>query len=83
MKNIDSKTPDLAKLAANASLNAKISEVKKEISSIANLATTASFNDNINEVQSKIPNVTNLATTTALNAVEKKIPTVSILFKKS
>ena len=41
IKNIEDKTPDITKLATNASLNAKINEVKGKIPSISNLATTS------------------------------------------
>ena len=41
MKNIEDKIPDITSLTTNTSLNAKINEVKGEISSITNLAATA------------------------------------------
>ena len=93
IETIEDKIPDIANLATNTTLNAKINEVKKEISSITNLTTTATpLNAKINEVKNKIPNITNLATTTttttttttastttttALNGAENKIPNVS------
>ena len=43
-KNIEEKIPDITNLATNASLNAKINEVKGEIPNITNLATNASLN---------------------------------------
>ena len=46
----------MTNLGTNASLNAKINEVKGEIPSITNLATKAS----LNAVENKIPSVTNL-----------------------
>ena len=56
-------------MVANASLNAKINEVKGEIPSITNLTTTA--------VENKIPNVSNLVKkpdyNTKINETEKKI----------
>ena len=36
IKNIENKIPDVTNLATNTTLNAKINEVKKEISSITN-----------------------------------------------
>ena len=66
IKKIEDKKPDITKLAANASLNAKLNEFK------GNLTTNASLNAKINEVKNEIPNITNLATTTALAAVEIK-----------
>ena len=42
--------PDIANLATNTTLNAKINEVKNEIPSITNLATNVSLNAKINEV---------------------------------
>ena len=69
-------------MAANTTLNAKINELKNEISSITNLATTAADNTKINEVK-KPPNISDLDTTTALTAVENKIPNVSNLVKKT
>ena len=50
MKNIEDKIPVTTNLTANASLNAKISEVKGEMSSIANLATAAAFTTVENKV---------------------------------
>ena len=41
MKNIEDKIPDITSLTTNTSLNAKINEVKGEISRITNLAATA------------------------------------------
>ena len=41
MKNIEDKISDITSLTTNTSLNAKINEVKGEISSITNLAATA------------------------------------------
>ena len=55
-KNIEDKIPDITKLATNTSLNAKINEVKCQITSINNLATTTVFTS----VENKIPNVSNL-----------------------
>ena len=40
-KNIKNKIPDITNLADNTTLNAKLNQVKKEISSINNLATTS------------------------------------------
>ena len=55
-KNIEDKIPDITKLATNTSLNAKINEVKCQITSINNLATTTV----LTSVENKIPNVSNL-----------------------
>ena len=54
IKNIEDKIPD--NLATDASLNAKINEVKGEIPNITNLASTTAFT----AVENKIPSVTNL-----------------------
>ena len=45
------KIPDIINLATNASVNAKINEVKDEIPNITNLCTNASVNAKINEVK--------------------------------
>ena len=50
-------------LTLSTTLNAKISEVKKEIVSKTNLATATAHNAKISEVKDKISNITNLATT--------------------
>ena len=71
------KLLDITNLATNASLNAKINEVKGEIPSITNLATIASLNVKKNEIKNKIPIITNLAT--ALAAIENKILNVRII----
>ena len=70
-------------MTTNATPNAIINEVKKEIPSITKLATTAALNAKINEDKSKILNITNLATTSALNTVKNKIPNVINLVKKT
>ena len=75
IKNVEDKIPDITNVSTNTTLNAKINEVKKEISSIAKLATTKNKN--------KTPNITNLTTTTALTSVENKIPNVWNLVKKT
>ena len=81
---------DIANLATNASLNAKIKEkgerwieVKVEIPSITNLATTAALNAKINEITGELSNITDLATSTTLTAVENIILEVSNLVKKT
>ena len=65
--------PNITNVATNASLNAKINEVKGEILNITNLATTTAFT----AVENKIPSVTNLAKktdyNTKVNKIEKKI----------
>ena len=66
----------------NASVNAKINEIKSKIPSITNVTTNASLNAKINQGKVETPNISNLATTTALIAVESKIPNVSELVKK-
>ena len=55
INEIESKTPSITGLAANAALNAKINEVKSEIPSISDLATTA-----LTAVENKILNVSDL-----------------------
>ena len=67
IKNIEDKIPDTTNLAANTTLNAKISEIENEMPSITN-------NANINEIKNEIPDITNLATSTALTRVWNKIP---------
>ena len=69
-------------MATNASLNAKINEVKGETLDITNLAITTALNAKINEVKVEIPSIINLDCTTTLTAVENKIPNVSNLVKK-
>ena len=81
MKNIEDKIPAITNLT-NASLNAKINEVKGEIHNITNLATNVSLNAKINAVKGEIPNVTNLAATTALTS-ENRIPNVINLVQKT
>ena len=56
MKNIEDKIPDITSLTTNTSLNAKINEVKGEISSITNLAATAA----LVIVENKIANTNDL-----------------------
>ena len=56
MKNIEDKIPDITSLTTNTYLNAKINEVKGEISSITNLAATAAPII----VENKIPNTNDL-----------------------
>ena len=48
MKNIEDKIPDITNLATNASLNAKINEVRGKISIITNLVTISALNAEIN-----------------------------------
>ena len=47
---------EITKVATNASLNAKINEVKCEIPSISNLATNAA----LTTIENKTPNISNL-----------------------
>ena len=54
-KSIEDKIPHITNLATNASLNAKIIEVKGEITNITNLAATSALTD----VENKMPDVTN------------------------
>ena len=56
MKNIENTIPDITNLVTNASLNAKISEVKGEIPNITNLATTSA----LTATENKIPSVSNV-----------------------
>ena len=55
IKNIEDKIPDITNLATNASIKAKINEVKK-VPNIANLATIIA----LTAVENEIPNVSNL-----------------------
>ena len=55
LKNIEGKIPGITNLATNDSVNAKINEVKIEISNISNLGTTAT----LTTVKNKLPNVSN------------------------
>ena len=48
----------MTNLATNATLNAKINEIKDEVTSITNLATTPALNAKLNEVKDKAPSVT-------------------------
>ena len=54
--------PDIANLATNTSLNAKMNEVKGEIPNITNLATSTG----LTAVENKIPSVGNLVKTNLL-----------------
>ena len=60
-------------MATNASLNAKINEVKGEIPNITNLATTSA----LTAVENKIPSVSNLVKkadyNTKMNEIERKL----------
>ena len=70
-------------LATNATLNAKINEVKNKIPSITNVASTTALNVKIHEVIKKLPKTTNLVTITALPAIENKSSNVINLVKKN
>ena len=63
--------------------NAKIRNIEDKVLSIANSASKTTVNAKINEAKGEIPSTTNLDTKTALNAVEKLIPNVSNLVKKT
>ena len=71
--NAEDKVPDITNLAANASPNARINEVKNKIPNITNLATTTAFT----AVENRIPNVSNLVKKTDYNRkiseIENKI----------
>ena len=69
IKNIEDKIRDITNLATNASINAKINEVKGEMRTFTNLATNVSLQAKINKIKNKIPNITNLATTTDLTSL--------------
>ena len=56
IKNIKDRIPSITNLATNASLNAKVNEVKREILNIITLATIIA----LTAVENKIPNVSNL-----------------------
>ena len=63
IKNIEDKTPEsISNLATNASLNAKINEVKGEIPRISYLAATSA----LTAIENKIPSVGKLTTTQKL-----------------
>ena len=66
----------------NATFNAKINKVKKEILNITNLTTTTVFNVKTNEVKNKIPNITDLATTFAIVLLKIKHLMLVIYSKK-
>ena len=70
-----------AKIIQKKLVNAKINEVRNEISSVTILALTIALNANIKEIKNKESTITNLVTT-ALTAVENKILSVSSLVKK-
>ena len=57
-------------------------ELEKKIPDKSGLVKKTDHDTKIREIEGKIPNVTNLATKTALTTVQKKIPSVSIVFKK-
>ena len=63
IKNSEDKIPDIINLATNASLNAEINEMNREIPNITNLSTTAA----LTAVEYKIPNVSNLVKETGYN----------------
>ena len=73
MPNVKCEMPNTTNLATNASLNAKLNEVKGEIPNITNLATSKA----LTAVENEIPNVTNLVKKTDYNTknneIEKKI----------
>ena len=58
IKNSADKVPDITNLTTKITLNAKMNEVKGEMSNYANLATTAALNVKRNEVKGKIPSIT-------------------------
>ena len=72
IKNTEDKIPDIIILATKSILNAKINEVKEEITKITNLAPTGSYT----AVGNKIPSVNNFVKetdyNTKINEVEKK-----------
>ena len=73
IKHNEDKIFDITNLATNASLNARINDLKNDIPSITNLATTTALSAKINEVEKKIPNTLNLATNTVFTAVENNV----------
>ena len=83
IKNIEDKILDISNSENNASLNARINEVKGEILSITSLATNASLSAKMNEAEGEVPSITNLATTAALVTDKTKIPNISYLVKKA
>ena len=83
IKNIEDKILDISNSENNASLNAKINEVKGEILSITSLATNAFLSAKMNEAKGEVPSITNLATTAALVTDKTKISNISYLVKKA
>ena len=63
IKNIEEKTPNITNFATKTTRNAKIDEVKGEMSSITKLATK----NTLNTVENKIPSVRNLVKKTGYN----------------
>ena len=84
-KDIEGKIPDITNLASNTTFNAKVNEVKNEISSIMNLSTIASLllSTTFNEVKAETPVITNLSAIPAFTNVANKIPNFRDLFKKT
>ena len=76
IKDTEDKISGITNLAANASLNAKINQVKNEIPNITNLDTTTA----LTAVENKIPNVSNLVKTLALTQKLVKLKTKLLLF---
>ena len=56
MKNIEDEIPHITNLVTNASLNAKINEVKDKIPNITNLAATTA----LTAVKNRIPNISDV-----------------------
>ena len=70
---MEDKIPDITNLATNASLNAKINEVKCEILHINNLATTSALTAVVNKIPSVSTLVKKTAYNTLINEIEKNI----------
>ena len=70
---MEDKIPDITNLATNASLNAKINEVKCEILHINNLATTSALTAVVNKIPSVSTLVKKTAYNTLINEIEKII----------
>ena len=58
IKNNEDKIPDITSVAFNAALNAKINEIKNNISKVTKLATTTTA---LTAVENEIPNVSSLS----------------------
>ena len=83
IKNIEDKIPDITNLAIKTALNAKINDVKGEISSINNLITVVLITTALTANENKIPNLSNSVTktdyNTKFNEIEKEKKKILII----